>query len=62
LRYDRSQTNREYLRSLTHLPKLAAILQEVIEVFDRVWYGYQPLDETSYAQYAAQVAKLRQQK
>jgi hypothetical protein len=62
LRYDRSQTNREYLRSVTHLPKLAGILREVIEVFDRVWYGYQPLDERDYTQYAAQVAELRRQK
>jgi hypothetical protein len=62
LRYDRAQTNREYLRSVAHLPSLATILREVIEVFDRVWYGYQSLDETTYAQYAAQVTKLRQQK
>jgi hypothetical protein len=62
LRYDRSQTNREYLRSVTHLPKLAGILRQVIEVFDRVWYGYQPLDERDYTHYAAQVAELRRQK
>ena len=62
LRYDRSKTNREYLRSVAHLPKLAVILREVIEVFDRVWYGYQVVDETTYTQYAARVAELRQQK
>ena len=62
LRYNRSQTNREYLRSVAHLPKFAAILREVIDVFDRVWYGYQTLDEATYTQYAARVAELRQQK
>lgn len=62
LRYNRAQTNREYLRSVAHLPQLAVVLREVIDVFDRVWYGYQPLDEAAYAQYAAQVARLRQQK
>jgi hypothetical protein len=62
LRYDRSQTNREYLRGVAHLPKLQGILREVIDVFDRVWYGYQPLDEHDYQQYAAQVTALRQQK
>jgi hypothetical protein len=62
LRYNRTQTNREYLRSVAHLPKLAATLREVIDIFDRVWYGYQPLDETAYAHYAARVAELRQQK
>ena len=62
LRYERSQTNREYLRSIAHLPTLAAILHDVIEVFDQVWYGYQSLDQASYAQYAARVAELRQQR
>lgn len=59
LRYDRSKTNREYLRSLAHQPELAANLGEVVEVFDRVWYGFQPLDETAYQQYAARVAGFR---
>ena len=62
LRYDRSLTNREYLRSVAHLPQLAAAFHDVVEVFDRVWYGYQPLDEAAYAQYADRVMELRQQK
>ena len=62
LRYNRSLTNREYLRSVAHLPELAARLREVVEVFDRVWYGYQPLDQAAYAQYAANVAELHKQK
>ena len=62
LRYNRWQTNREYLRSVAHLPHLAAILKDVIEVFDRVWYGYQPLDKNTYAQYAARVTELRHQR
>jgi hypothetical protein len=61
LSYNRSQTNREYLRTVAHLPRLASLLREVIEVFDRVWYGYQPLDEMTYQQYAAQVAELHRQ-
>jgi len=62
LRYDRSLTNREYLRNVAHLPQLAATFHAIVEVFDRVWYGYQPLDETAYNRYAAQVEALRQQK
>lgn len=62
LRYDRSQTNREYLRSVAHLPQLAAILRDVIDVFDRVWYGYHALDEATYHRYAARVAELRRQR
>ncbi len=61
LRYDRSRTNREYLRSVAHLPQLATALREVVEVFDQVWYGYQPLDESAYDQYTARIADLDQQ-
>jgi hypothetical protein len=58
LRYNRSLTNREYLRSVAHLPGLATVLRDVVDVFDRVWYGYQPLDQVTYRQYEAQVAEL----
>lgn len=62
LRYDRSLTNREYLRSVAHRPELAAILREVIDVFDRVWYGFQILSASEYEAYAQRVETLRQQK
>lgn len=62
LRYDRSLTNREYLRSVAHLPEVAGVLRDVVEVFDRVWYGYQTLDDAGYSHYAARVAELRRQK
>ena len=62
LRYDRSLTNREYLRTVAHQPELAAILREVIDVFDRVWYGFQTLTASEYEAYAQRVATLRQQK
>lgn len=59
LRYDRSLTNREYVRSVSHLPQLASALRDVVEVFDRVWYGFQRLDEAAYERYAAHVADLQ---
>jgi len=62
LRYDRSLTNREYLRSVAAHPQLESILREVVEVFDRVWYGYQPLDQAAYERYAARVGDLKQQR
>lgn len=62
LRYNRTLTNREYLRSVSHLPELSANLREVVEVFDQVWYGYHPLDESAYARYAERVAELQKQK
>lgn len=62
LRYDRSLTNREYLRTVAHRPELATILREVIDVFDRVWYGFQTLTASEYHAYAQRVETLRQQK
>lgn len=59
IRYDRSQTNREYLRSVAHKPELATILRSVIEVFDRVWYGFQPLAASEYEAYAQMVERLK---
>ena len=48
LRFDRSKTNREYLRSVAAFPQLSAPLRDVIDVFDRVWYGFQSLDENGF--------------
>jgi hypothetical protein len=59
LRYDRSRTNREYLRSVQHQPKLAATLQDVVEVFDRVWYGYQRVDAEAFRHYTTRVETLK---
>jgi hypothetical protein len=59
LRYDRSLTNREYLGSIADRPELFITLREVIDVFDRVWYGFQPLDEKAYNLYVARVNELR---
>jgi hypothetical protein len=59
LRYDRSRTNREYLLSVAQSPKLAGALRSVIDVFDRVWYGFQPIDPGDYDRYVEQVSELR---
>lgn len=60
--YDRTRTNREYLRSVSGYPELETSLRFVVEVFDRVWYGYQPLEDRDYQFYERQVGKLRQQR
>jgi hypothetical protein len=62
LSYDRTKTNLEYLRSVSGHPELETPLKFVVEVFDRVWYGYQPLDDRGYQFYERQVGKLRQQR
>lgn len=62
LRYDRSRTNREYLRSVSSKPGLATPLRDVIDVFDRVWYGFESVDEEAYQSYLKHVDELREQK
>lgn len=62
LRYDRSLTNREYLRQVSNQPGLASHLRPVIEIFDKVWYGFQPVDEETYSQYTGQVETLENPK
>jgi hypothetical protein len=62
LRYDRTRTNREYLRTISDSPELAQPLTEVIEVFDNVWYGYHELDESSFKHYSNLVEELKEKK
>jgi hypothetical protein len=62
LRYDRSRTNREYLRSVSSKPELAKPLSDVIDVFDRVWYGYDSVDDETYQSYVKHVDELREKK
>jgi hypothetical protein len=62
LRYDRSRTNREYLRSISSRPELAKPLRDVIDVFDRVWYGFEAVDEDTYKTYVEHVQELRERK
>ncbi len=58
LRFDRSKTNREYLRSIAG-SEFAPTLHSVIDVFDRVWYGFRPIDPATFAYYRQQVADLQ---
>lgn len=60
MRYDRSKTNREYLRSVSNSPELSQPLGEVIEVFDNVWYGNHALEEESFNHYSRRVEELKE--
>jgi len=62
MRYDRSRTNREYLRSVSSRPQLANPLRDVIDVFDKVWYGFESVDEQTYQSYLKHVDELRENK
>jgi len=59
LHYDRTRTNREYLRSVGSSPELAHSLGDIVDVFDRVWYGFQPIDGPAFEQYVKRVTDLR---
>jgi hypothetical protein len=58
LRYDRSLTNHEYIRSLEKRPTLARTFGSIVGVFDRVWYGKQPVDADTYADYVEHIEDL----
>lgn len=60
LRYERHLTNREYLKRLEGRPELRNRMQPVVETFDQVWYGRQPLDAAGFAAYEQQVTALRE--
>ncbi|HXF85931.1 MAG TPA: DUF4129 domain-containing protein [Anaerolineales bacterium] len=62
LRYDRSRTNREVLHSVASKPQLERPLRSVIEVFDRAWYGFEPVDKETFQAYVAHVEELRRSK
>lgn len=59
IRYDRTKTNREYLQSVSQQPQLAPVLREIVNVFDRSWYGLQTPDEQTYEQFIRHVRQLR---
>jgi hypothetical protein len=58
LRYDRALTNREYVERVRDNPALRAALTPIVETFDRVWYGYAPLDQAAFDAYRASVERL----
>lgn len=60
LRYDRAQTNREYLRQIADRPGLADLLRPVVETFDEVWYGFRPVTPDGYRRFESQVGSVLQ--
>lgn len=58
LPYDRSLTNREYLRQEQVGIDLHATLRPVITLFDEVWYGHKPCDANTVASYRELLQKV----
>lgn len=59
IQYDRTRTNREYLQNVAHNPQLRATLQEIVEIFDRTWYGLSAPDAKTYDHFEDLVHKLQ---
>lgn len=60
IHYDRALTNREHLRLIVDNPALLEALGPVVDTFDRVWYGFAPVDAQLYQDYRQAVERLRQ--
>jgi hypothetical protein len=63
LRYDPALTNREFLCQVAGDAGQAGLreaLTPVVDLFERVWYGFAPLDGSGYAAYARQVERVQQ--
>lgn len=58
LPYDKSLTNREYLRQSQVDTALQTALGPAIAVFDEVWYGYKPCDAETVASYRGLLQKI----
>jgi hypothetical protein len=57
--YDRSKTNLEYLHTLKETAGLAGPLKAVIDLFDRVWYGYESISAGAYQDYVEYINELK---
>lgn len=58
--FDRSMTNREYLRVVAGNERLSSLLGPVVAVFDRVWYGGILPDDAEYEEYSALVRRIKE--
>ena len=58
LPYDKSLTNREYLRQVQVDINLQATLGPAITLFDEVWYGHKPCDANTVANYRELLQKV----
>lgn len=59
LRYDKSLTNREYLRAVKDAPQIADALKPIVKTFDRTWYGFEDLSPEEFGVYEKQVDDVK---
>jgi hypothetical protein len=59
IHYNAALTNREHLDQLRGQPQLRQQLDAVVSVFDRVWYGFAPVDQALYQGFRRDIEQLR---
>jgi hypothetical protein len=59
IHYDKTLTNREHLRQVADKPIITDALRPVVNTFERVWYGFAPVNETLYNEFQQDVDKLQ---
>lgn len=59
LRYDKSLTNREYLRAVKDAPPLADALRPIVETFDKTWYGFENVTPEQFEKFEKNVSEVK---
>lgn len=59
IKYDPTLTNRQVLRQAANDPLTTAALVPIVETFDRVWYGFEPLTRSEFDAYRERVEQVR---
>lgn len=60
IKYDPTLTNRQVLRQAANDPRTTAALVPIVETFDRVWYGFEPLTLAEFDAYRQRVEQVRE--
>ncbi|MBI5958567.1 MAG: DUF4129 domain-containing protein [Chloroflexi bacterium] len=59
IHYNASLTNQEHLDQLRGRPQIRQRMESIVMVFDRVWYGFAPVDDGLYQGFRRDVEHLR---
>jgi hypothetical protein len=60
IKYDPTLTNRQVLQQASNDPGTTTALEPIVETFDRVWYGFEPLTRGEFDVYRERVEKVRE--
>jgi hypothetical protein len=60
IRFSPSLTNIEHVRQITGQPQTRGLLEHIVSIFDRVWYGFAPVDADLYRQFQHLIDQLQQ--